>query len=304
MKILLLSIDSKLPNLALKKIEMWHRLQGDEIIWDMPIMINIVDKVYASCVFTWNRHKAENYKGLNPSLIIGGSGWDLETNLPEDIEAMKPKINYGFTTRGCIRNCQYCVVPRKEGNIKIVGDLLDLWDGKSKTVIVIDNNILAVPDHFKMICQQARENGIKLDFNQGLDHRLITPEIAKTMANVSHAEYHLAFDHPSYKTSVEKAINLLREVGINRCTWYILVGFNTTKEEDLSRLNYLRDNNQRAYVARFGDSRNQPFYIGLARWANQQNIYMTMTWQEFLDYPRPDHRRLKKQIEERGNEIV
>ena len=296
MKVLLLDIDSTIPNLALKKAEMWHNLRGDAVIWDMPIMLNMVDKVYASCIFSWNRHKVEQYRGLNPTTLIGGSGWDLDTTLPSDIEEMKPRINYGFTTRGCIRNCQFCIVPRKEGNVRIVGDLLDLWDGKSKTVVVMDNNILALPDHFKMVCQQAMDNKITLDFNQGIDHRLITPEIARTMAKVRHVEYHLAFDHPSYKTSVETAISLLREVGINRCCWYVLVGFNTTPEEDLFRLNWLRDMGQRAYVQRFGDSRHQPFYIGLARWVNQPHLFLGMTWQEFLDYPRLDQQRLKRLI--------
>ena len=48
MKVLLLNIDSKLPNIALKKIEMWHQQQGDEVVWDMPIMLGQTDKAYAS----------------------------------------------------------------------------------------------------------------------------------------------------------------------------------------------------------------------------------------------------------------
>lgn len=300
MKVLLLNIDSKLPNLALHKIAMWHKGQGDDVLWGSPIELYNTDKAYASCIFDWNRGKVDNLLGIFPQLNIGGTGWDLVTNLPLEIEAMKPKLNYGFTTRGCIRKCKFCVVPQKEGYIKVVGDLLDIWDGKAKKVVVMDNNILALPEQFEKVCQQAIDNHIKLDFNQGLDHRLITPTIAKTMAKVSHAEYHLAYDHPSYEPTVERAINLLREVGINRCTWYVLVGFDTTPEEDLARLNYLREKNQRAYVQRFGDALNQPFYIGLARWVNQPHLYMTMTWEEFLDYPRPDHRRLKEAINQQG----
>jgi len=77
MKILLLNIDSKLPNIALKKIEMWHEQQGDEVIWDMPMMLGGTDKAYASCIFTKNVSVVANYKGLYPELIAGGTGYDL-----------------------------------------------------------------------------------------------------------------------------------------------------------------------------------------------------------------------------------
>ena len=251
MKVLLLDIDSKLPNLALHKIAMWHEQRGDVVEWDMPMMMGIADRSYASCVFTKNRHKVEAYKNMHPELLVGGSGWDLTTKLLPEIEIMKPRLNYGFTTRGCI---------------------------------------------FEKVCQQAIERKIKLDFNQGLDHRLITPKVAKIMSQVSHAEYHLALDRPELIRSADKAIKLLREHGINRCTWYVLVGYDTTPEEDLLRLNYLRDMNQRAYVQRYETHFHEPFYIGLALWVNQPHLYITMTWEEFLDYPRADHRRLKESI--------
>jgi len=300
--VLLVNIDSKLPNIALKKIEMWHKAQGDEVIWDMPILLGRIDKSYASCIFTKNRHIVADYKGLCPDLIAGGSGWDLETTLPPEMDEMKPRINYGFTTRGCIRKCKFCVVPQKEGYIKVVGDLMDIWDGKARSVILLDNNILALPDHFALICEQAKKHNIKLDFNQGLDHRLLTPEIVKLMKSISHTEYRFAYDHPSYSKTVKRAIKMLKENGINRANWYVLVGFDTTPDEDLARLNYLRDEGQRAYVQRYETHYHDPFYIGLARWVNQPNLFVTMTWQEFLDYPRADHRKLKQMI--RDNSAV
>lgn len=302
-KVLLIDIDSSIPNLALKKIEKYHRELGDEIIWDMPLYKDIVDKIYVSCVFTKNKQKCRFWEGFAD---IGGSGYSLEINLPPEIDNVKPRINYGFTTRGCIRSCKFCIVPKKEGKIHIVGDLLDLWDSKSKQVTVMDNNILALPSHFELICRQARENKIKLDFNQGLDHRLLTPEIVDLMNSISHVEYRFAFDHPSMFPSVEHALNLLQGRGINRANWYVLVGFDTTYKQDLDRLNYLRDKNQRAYVQRYETHFHDPFYIAIARWVNQPHLFVGMTWQEFLDYPRPDHRRLRDAImnEEKYCEIA
>ena len=138
MKILIVDIDSKIPNLALAKICKYHQDKGDKIYYDMPLIQT--DKIYVSCVFTKNRHKAEQWEG---KAEIGGSGYNLTTTLPPEIENIKPHINLGFTTRGCIRNCEFCIVPKKEGKIRIVGELLDLWDGKAKDIAVLDNNILA-----------------------------------------------------------------------------------------------------------------------------------------------------------------
>lgn len=244
-----------------------------------------VDKVYVSCVFKENRKQCLEYP---TNAIIGGSGWSLDINLPPEIEDIKPHINLGFTTRGCLRKCPFCIVPKKEGRIKIVGDLLDLWDGKSKDVIVLDNNILTVPQHFRLICEQARKNKIRVDFNQGLDHRLLTQEIVDLMKSIRHIEYRFAFDYPSYLPTVEKAITLLQKNKINRCNWYVLVGFNTTIKEDLFRLNYLRDRYQNAYVQRY---KKEPIYIPLARWANQHHIFRGMTWEQFID--RPENKRYK-----------
>lgn len=296
MRVLLLNIDSKLPNIALHKIKMWHELQGDEVVWGSPIEMYGADKVYASCIFTKNKYKADSLLGLNPNISMGGSGYSLDINLPEEIESMKPKINYGFTTRGCIRNCKFCIVTRKEGKIRATGDLLDLWDGKTKLVTVMDNNILALPKHFEMVCNQAREHSITLDFNQGLDHRLLTPELLAIMKSISHKEYRFAFDNPASLPTVERAIKMMRDAGINRCNWYVLVGFDTTPEDDLMRLNYLRDNGQRAYVQRYETHFYEPFYVGLARWVNQPHLFVGMTWEQFLNYPRPDHKRLKEAI--------
>ena len=283
-KILLINIDQKSPNLALEKIAMWHSSKGDEVLWDMPMMKSLADKIYASCIFSWNKHLCNEWQGAN----IGGSGVNLRKTLPPEIESLHPKINWGFTTRGCIRKCKFCVVPEKEGMIRRAADLTDLWDGKAKKVTLLDNNILALPEHFFRVCKQAKDNKIRIDFNQGIDHRLLTKEICKELKSIRHEEYRLAYDHPSYKKTVTKAIGMLKEVGINRCMWYVLVGFDTTFEEDLERLNFLRDNNQNVYIQRFNKTPDRK-YIPLARWGNQRHIFQAMTYEQFLH--RPENKR-------------
>jgi aminoglycoside N3'-acetyltransferase len=62
--------------------------------------------------------------------------------------------------------------------------------------------------------------------------------------------------------------------------WYVLVGFNSTIEEDIDRLNFLRENNQNAYVQRYDYCRDKK-YITLAKWANQPHIFRGMTLGQF-----------------------
>jgi len=291
MKILLIDIDSKIPNLALKKIEKYYKDKGNEIIWNKPKMRNTVDKIYVSCIFDYNKNKCKEWKGSGE---IGGSGYSLKKILPKAIESVKPRINLGFTTRGCMRNCPWCIVPRKEGDVRVIGDLFDLWDNKSKDVKILDNNILALPNHFELICRQARESKIRIDFNQGLDHRLLTPEIVGLLKLISHIEYRFAFDHPAYLSSVNRAITLLQKNKINRCMWYVLVGFNTTFQEDLQRVQYLRSRNQNGYIMRYKKER---IYIPLAKWVNQPWLFRKMTWKQFMS--RPELKQYRKLLSEK-----
>jgi hypothetical protein len=261
-----------------------------------PIEASQFDVVYCSSLFDYT-----DKKYILPTMIKGGTGFyrwddklktyiipqDITLNLPPEIDSIELHINKGFTVRGCCNKCQFCVVPIKEGSIKITGDTLTLWDGKSKLITYYDNNILAVPEHFEHNAKQAIEHKIIQDYNQGLDHRLLTPEIVDIMTKVKHKEYHFAFDSPNSIGTVEKAIDLLQFKGIKRCNWYTLCGFNTTFEEDLFRLNYLRSRGQNAYVQRFKTKANKSNVrlIALARWANQHHIFQGMTWEQFIKHP-------------------
>ncbi len=275
-KILIIDIDSKIPNLALKKIEKYHKDRGDEVTWNFPLLGHLSDKVYVSAIYSQNKYQCDQWEGRAE---IGGSGYDIKKTLPKEIEAIKPKINLGFTTRGCIRKCPFCIVWQKEGKIRVEGDIYDIWDGKTKNVVLLDNNILALPKHFKLICSQLRKEKIRVDFNQGLDCRLLTQEIVDELKSISHVEYRFSFDDPKLLPVVKKTIDLLKKNNINRCTWYVLVGFNTTFQEDLDRLNFLRDKRQNPYLQRYSKERK---YIPLARWVNQRHLFHSMTYKECL----------------------
>lgn len=269
----LLNLEPKYKNLALEKIRLFHTMRGDTVEDYFPLRHGQYDKIYCSSIFQFT--PKEN---LPPKMIIGGTGFDLTTTLPPEIESIKPHLNFGFTSRGCIRKCGFCVVPAKEGYVRPVGDLLDLWDGVHRDIVLYDNNILALPEHFRLICEQAVANHLRLDFNQGLDHRLLNEDNIGMLKSLSHSEYRFSYDDPSYFKTVDSAITLLQQHGINRCLWYCLVGYNTTFEQDLERVEYLKSRNQNAYIQRYTRDRR---YISLSRWVNQHHIFHGMTWQQF-----------------------
>ena len=122
MNILLVNIDSfKIPNLALAKIEMYHNLKGDKVYHRngdfKPDLFTPFEKVYVSVVFKENLQKALFWKNYNA--VIGGSGFDVTSKLPIEIDCLTPKINIGFSTRGCNNLCSFCIVHKKEGKIKL-----------------------------------------------------------------------------------------------------------------------------------------------------------------------------------------
>lgn len=279
MEILLIDIDSTIPNLALHKIAKYHEARGDIIHWNLPILRHAVDKIYASCIFTKNKAEAEEWDDYGAD--VGGTGYDIHKTLPDEIENFPCRINWGFTTRGCIRKCEFCFVPEKEGMIRAVGDLYDVWDGKSKNVTLMDNNILALPKHFFKVAEQIRKEKVRVDFNQGLDHRLLTPEICRQLKAIRHKEYHFAFDSIKDIDRVGRAIMMLNDAELKRNTWLLLVGFDSTIEDDIARLEYLKERNQNAYVMRYNGRRDSRVLNQLSRWANNHSWFQGTTWPEF-----------------------
>lgn len=289
MKVLLLNIDSKLPNIALKKIEMWHEFQGDEVTWDKR-QFHYTDKVYASCIFTKNMEKVRRLVRARPDVQAGGTGYDYTIQLPPEIDNLKPKINCGFTSRGCIRKCEFCLVPKAEGTAKAVGDIYDLWDRESDELILYDNNILALPEHFEKICGQLIHENLKVDFNQGLDIRFLTPNICDLLnrLRLPHGT-RFAFDHISLEPIIREKVAMLKRYYKRKYPlFYVLVGYDSTFEEDMKRLNLLKSLDCRAYVMRHANTPKEKRYKRMAEWANQFWTFGKYTfhdfWREYESY--------------------
>lgn len=221
MKVLLVQVDGKLPNLALMKLSSWHKSQGDEVGFN----VNNPDKVYVSVVFKKNRENAKGIPRLYPDaeVFFGGPGYDLDIELPEEVEfsvpdySIYPKMDFsmGFTTRGCIRNCYFCIVPEKEGPLTIWQHPMDFHNPAFRTIMLLDNNWLADKEWFLETSQWILDKGLKV-WEHGMDIRLLDKDIVSRLAQLKWAKpLHFAYDSDDLAEPVERGIKLLNDGGVD-----------------------------------------------------------------------------------------
>jgi len=281
----IVAVDSKIPNLALMKLAAWHKAQGDSVKLYEPLF-DKPDRLYASKVFDFTSDYAYFPDGVE--LVRGGTGYDLTAELPAEAEAMFPDYELfgcdyaiGFTTRGCIRLCPFCVVPRKEGMIRAVGDIHDFWRGQEQ-LMLLDNNLTALPERFELVVGQLIKERVKVDFSQGLDIRLLTLEMARQLAQVRlWKRIHFAWDDAGIERSVRLGIEILKQGGVSLhdVTFYVLIGYNSTPEEDLHRVETLRALNVNPFVMPF--DKQDRYQRRFARWVNHKAIFKTVPWEAY-----------------------
>jgi hypothetical protein len=283
--------DSKLPNLAIMKISAWHKSFGDTVEWFMPL--GSYDKVYASILF-----EDTEYNYYPDGAEIGGTGHDKKKKLPYQIDDMEPdysiypefKDSVGFVTRGCIRNCHFCFVPEKEGKIHKYRDIEQVYRGGNLTLM--DNNILAMPDEFKKIVVYCQTNKVKVDFNQGMDCRLLTREMADVILenkNIFKPEIRFAFDNLNYRKYVESTVKMLNG---HRCFWYVFCDDNI--EDALERCLILKRLGQRAYLMRHHSVKGNSKFNVFAHWVNCMGAMKTFDVWEHAEYYK-NRNKYKKQ---------
>lgn len=308
MRIGLIDVDGhNYPNIPLMKISAWHKAKGDHVEWYDPMFSGHMDKVYMSKVFSFTPDYP--YFMDADEVIKGGSGYCIslvngkevfdkskDIPLPDDIEHIYPDYSlygitdtaYGFLTRGCPRGCSFCHVEAKEGRAsRKVADLSEFWNGQ-KNIVLCDPNILACKQ-WEELLQQLIDSGAKVDFNQGLDIRLMTPEKAEMLKQIRRmANLHFAWDRYQDKEAILPKFQMFKEItGIRaeKLIVYVLCNFDTTLEQDLERIYTLREHGYWAYVMLY-DKEHIPkgsVYRKLQRWCNNRIIFATCkTFDEYL----------------------
>lgn len=275
------------PNYALMKISAWHKANGDSVEWWNPMLT--YDRVYSSKVFTFT---AENLY-LPPETIKGGTGYGIYNELPPEIDSMfpdysiYPKIKYaiGFLTRGCIRACPWCVVPKKEGKIRPYRTWRELVRPDSNQLILMDNNVLACAHGVEQLSDMVGQN-VKIDCNQGLDSRLVTPEIAKILAGLKWIRFiRTACDTDASMESVGAMIERLAHEGVKpyRIFVYVLVQDIESAER---RVQFLRKMGADPFAQPYRDftTNAEPAkeLKDFARWVNDKAIFKSV--QTFAEY--------------------
>lgn len=286
-KIGLIDVDGhNFPNLALMKISAFHKANGDFVEWAIPMLQ--YDKVYQSKVFSFTK---DFDTIINADAVIkGGTGYDLENKLPDELENMCPdyslysnfKEAYGFLTRGCPRGCKFCIVAKKEGRqSKQVAELRNFWTGQ-KEIKLMDPNILAC-DNCKELLQQLVDSRAWIDITQGLDIRFMTDEIASIINQIKVKMLHFAWDNYEFSTYEKlKTFRPTLKFDYSRLKVYVLTNFNTTLEQDLERIYKLKELGYDPYVMIY-DKQTAPKQIRrLQRWVNNKFIFHTCD--KFEDY--------------------
>lgn len=294
MRIGLIDCDkTKFPNLALMKLSAWHKSHGDIVEWYQPFSERY-DKVYIAKVFS----TTPDYDlCINADEVVrGGTGYDIrlvdgrEVFTPSpclsyEVEHIYPDYDlygiadtaYGFLTRRCPRGCDFCIVAAKEGKKSVkVADLSEFWRGQ-KNIVLCDPNILACKD-WRNLLQQVADSKANIDFNQGLDIRLMTKEKAELLNQCKLREIHFAWDRYQDKEVILRNLALYSEHGkfkpqSHNAIVYTIVNFDTTFEQDLERIYTLRDMGYWAYVMIYDKAHCDKKYRDLQRWVNNRVIF-------------------------------
>lgn len=307
MKIGLIDVDGhNYPNLPLMKISAWHKKQGDFVEWYNPMFSGHMDKVYMSKVFSFT----PDYEYFIDADVIekGGSGYCIslvdgkevydkskDKNLPDEIEHIYPDYTlypeltkdtaYGFLTRGCPRGCDFCHVKAKEGACSYkVANLTEFWKDQ-KNIVLCDPNILACKDHLELL-QQLVDSKATVEFNQGLDIRLVNEKNLELLRQIKINKPHFAYDRYEDKAIVEPKMRMVKEItgwnrGNVRIAVYILVNFNTTLDQDIERIQFCRELDWTPYPMIYDKEHAKPVYRKLQRWCNNFIFWNTKTFDEY-----------------------
>lgn len=275
------------------------------------------DIIYITTMFTyqWNitisTIKFYQRNKLNKDIRVGGVLASLLKNDVEEETGIKPHFglykeverlspdyelsnnyyknnaSFGYMTRGCVNKCPYCAVPILEPeyvpHIPLKGQVAP----NKKDLILLDNNILASPE-FPKIIREIKEYGFYkgakfngklryIDFNQGVDARLLTDEKMKLLSELAVKPLRIAFDHIELKELYKEKVYLAHKYGIKNLSNFILFNYSDNLEDFYERLRINIELNEELDLSIFSfpmkfvplDAKDRK-YIDKAHWTKQQ----------------------------------
>ncbi len=316
MKVRLTHLDGSLPNIALMKLAHWRRSLGDEVHLARSPQPGLFEPeyglVYASAIFSWTQPVIGQLRARWPEAIAGGTGAASPGTVEELTGGEYEHYDYsvypdfpwsiGFTQRGCRLNCGFCVVPKKEGKPRSVNTIYDIWrPGAGRAVILLDNDFFGQPESdWQARMEELREGRFKVNFNQGINVRLITPEAARALAQVRYYDakfvnrrLYTAWDNLGQERVFFRGLETLEDAGIpaRHVMVYMLVGYRPgeTMEEVLYRFRRIKDAGCKPYPMVY-DNDNRTLKA-FQRWAIRRYDEV-VPWEEYAPRGRkpPAHR--------------
>ncbi len=314
----------RFPNLACMKLSAFHKAQGHSVkLLTSYDEIENYDKVFVSKVFTDT--EVPDWV-LNLSWVeFGGTGffYDKAPPLPDEIEHIMPdyhlydvwvenaiasgvkknKLKYytdysiGFTTRGCIRGCSFCV----NKNYRLCSkhsSVSEFLDKNRPYICLLDDNVFSCKD-WKNIFDELNATGKRFQFKQGMDERLLTDEKCEVLFNSKWiGDYIFAFDNMKDRRLVERKLELMRKHTNVIPKFYVFCGFNHANPDNypidfwykdirdvFERVKILMRYQSLPYIMRYSGYRKSPFrgmYDTIARWCNQPSFIKKKSFREFV----------------------
>ena len=237
------------------------------------------DKIYAFSLFDFTDKSL-----VTDDMIVGGTGFDLTTRLPKEIEdcdldySIFPQCDYSIIwfSRGCFRKCPFCVVNKKEGDIHPVEP--KNLNPNGNYIKVMDNNFFANPN-WRDSVNQLLEWNQKVDL-QGFDIRIFNEEQGEALTQLRHHKaFKFAWDNP--KQNIDDKIELLLDyIKPYKLMCYVLIGYWSTPEEDLERVMHLwEDYKIHSFVMPY--NKFDRYQKDFARWCNNKIIFKTRSWEDY-----------------------
>jgi len=208
------------------------------------------DASFASIPFTWELKKVRRFIRSRPGKwTVGGPAIFLMPDYFQDLPDVSVKWSWGGilqrhnpyatrTTRGCPNKCKYCAI----GSGKIErGAFIEKGEWPDRPILC-DNNLLAASErHLQRVFDRLRWWGWA-DFNQGLDCRLVTPEIAKEIHSIGKPIVRVSLDSWSVAPVWEYAVNLFLDAGVakRRMHSYVMIGWGDDPRRDIERVEYAK----------------------------------------------------------------
>lgn len=228
-------------------------------------------------------------------VLFGGTGYDPTIKLPDEVDNLEAtpygdyKERIEFLTRGCIRDCYFCLVRQKEGFLheyRTLERILSNYNGEK--IRFFDNNFLAW-DKANEVMEILIRKQIPVSFNEGLDIRLINDENARLLSQLNYypTEYIFAFDNYSLLPIIEEKTKILRKhiTGDWKLKYYVFTDADKPIDEVLARVHWCKDHLILPYMMRYDncyESQIRNFYTDISAWTNQAGHFKKQTVEEFM----------------------